>query len=607
MQPEPSPGEPRDTDLLAASSDAVSGRRVVGGRRLPGMAPRRSELQRSGDYSGPSAFSCRLSPAGSPFSVVPRQYRAPGGRPPARSRRDATRRGHQPRRAARDPRRRGFGQDARAHPPHRLAVARGHHRSAPRPRAHVHAQGRRRAPHPARPGSASTMRSPPARSTRSRSRSCVAAPTTSSARCPRCSNARCGCSCRSSTSAAAKPGCAPPSSPPRSSGRRRGSCAPTGTRRRSRSPARTPRARPPKSPTSTASTSARSAPGPRRLRRPHPGCADVLERDAEFAAAQRWRFRHLFVDEFQDASPAQFRLLRAWLGDRSELCVVGDADQAIYGFAGADPTYLVRFTAQFPPERFPDVGVVRLGGNYRSTPAGRGGGGRGARLLAPPHRGAGGAARRPRSRRHRVRHRRRRSAQRRRARCAPRTIGCALVAHRRPLPGERAVGALRGGVPPRRRAVPCPWRRAVPGAARGQGRARRAAGVGAHGAEPRLRRAPHRSRRRPTTSRPRSGASTSTRSCASATSTSMPRAARELAPWQAGSVDGFLAFLQTALRGDDGGLAGTTRSSSSRSTGRRGSSGTPCSSPASSAGWCRSRTPRPPRRSTRSSASSTSR
>ena len=98
------------------------------------------------------------------------------------------------------------------------------------------------------------------------------------------------------------------------------------------------------------------------------GCADVLERDADFAAAQRWRFRHLFVDEFQDASPAQFRLLRAWLGDRSDLCVVGDGDQAIYGFAGADPTFLVRFTAQFPPERFPDVGVVRLGSNYRSTP-----------------------------------------------------------------------------------------------------------------------------------------------------------------------------------------------------------------------------------------------
>ena len=97
-------------------------------------------------------------------------------------------------------------------------------------------------------------------------------------------------------------------------------------------------------------------------------CADALEDDTDFAAAQRWRFRHLFVDEFQDASAAQFRLVHAWLGDRSDLCVVGDANQAIYGFAGADPDYLVRFTTHFPPERYPDVGVVALGSNYRSSP-----------------------------------------------------------------------------------------------------------------------------------------------------------------------------------------------------------------------------------------------
>jgi DNA helicase-2/ATP-dependent DNA helicase PcrA len=98
------------------------------------------------------------------------------------------------------------------------------------------------------------------------------------------------------------------------------------------------------------------------------GCADVLERDADFAAAQRWRFRHLFVDEFQDASAAQFRLLRAWLGDRNDLCVVGDPDQAIYGFAGADASYLARFLRWFPPEQFPQAGFVRLGSNYRSSP-----------------------------------------------------------------------------------------------------------------------------------------------------------------------------------------------------------------------------------------------
>ena len=92
-------------------------------------------------------------------------------------------------------------------------------------------------------------------------------------------------------------------------------------------------------------------------------CADALESDGEFQATQRWRFRHLFVDEFQDVNPAQLRLLRAWLGDRPDLCAVGDADQAIYGFAGADPAYLTDFARHFG-----GATVVRLGSNYRSSP-----------------------------------------------------------------------------------------------------------------------------------------------------------------------------------------------------------------------------------------------
>ncbi len=92
-------------------------------------------------------------------------------------------------------------------------------------------------------------------------------------------------------------------------------------------------------------------------------CADALENDEEFQATQRWRFRHLFVDEFQDVSPAQLRLVRAWLGDRADLCVVGDGDQAIYGFSGADAGYLTRFDRHFP-----GAGIVRLGANYRSSP-----------------------------------------------------------------------------------------------------------------------------------------------------------------------------------------------------------------------------------------------
>src|SRR5262249_26703144 len=92
-------------------------------------------------------------------------------------------------------------------------------------------------------------------------------------------------------------------------------------------------------------------------------CAHAMEHDETFADAQHWRFRHLFVDEFQDASPLSVRLVAAWLGKRTDLCVVGDPAQAIYGFAGADPSFLDDFT-----QHFPGGVTVRLQANYRSTP-----------------------------------------------------------------------------------------------------------------------------------------------------------------------------------------------------------------------------------------------
>jgi DNA helicase-2/ATP-dependent DNA helicase PcrA len=92
-------------------------------------------------------------------------------------------------------------------------------------------------------------------------------------------------------------------------------------------------------------------------------CARALETDDAFAASQRWRFRHLFVDEFQDVNPVQFRLLDGWRGDRTDLCVVGDPNQAIFGWNGADASYLTGFG-----ERFPSAEVVRLDDNYRSSP-----------------------------------------------------------------------------------------------------------------------------------------------------------------------------------------------------------------------------------------------
>ena len=92
-------------------------------------------------------------------------------------------------------------------------------------------------------------------------------------------------------------------------------------------------------------------------------CARILETDSAFAATQRWRFRHLFVDEFQDVNPLQFRLLEAWRDGRDDLCVVGDARQAIYSWNGADPRYITGFAG-----RFPQATVVHLDDNHRSSP-----------------------------------------------------------------------------------------------------------------------------------------------------------------------------------------------------------------------------------------------
>jgi DNA helicase II / ATP-dependent DNA helicase PcrA len=82
-------------------------------------------------------------------------------------------------------------------------------------------------------------------------------------------------------------------------------------------------------------------------------------------AAEQIRARYLAftVDEFQDVNPLQAALLDRWLGDRDEVCVVGDDYQTIYAFTGATPAYLLGFG-----ERFPDARVVRLEQSYRSTP-----------------------------------------------------------------------------------------------------------------------------------------------------------------------------------------------------------------------------------------------
>jgi DNA helicase-2/ATP-dependent DNA helicase PcrA len=91
--------------------------------------------------------------------------------------------------------------------------------------------------------------------------------------------------------------------------------------------------------------------------------AGAMEEHPDVAEEIRSRYRHFVVDEYQDVSPLQQRLLDAWVGDRNDLCVVGDANQTIYSFAGATPTHLLGFR-----RRFPDAVLVRLHRDYRSTP-----------------------------------------------------------------------------------------------------------------------------------------------------------------------------------------------------------------------------------------------
>ena len=89
----------------------------------------------------------------------------------------------------------------------------------------------------------------------------------------------------------------------------------------------------------------------------------MIEQEREVRERVQDQYRFFTVDEYQDISPLQQRLINAWLGSRQELCVVGDPAQTIYSFAGATPVFLNSFT-----QRFPEAEVVRLTTGYRSTP-----------------------------------------------------------------------------------------------------------------------------------------------------------------------------------------------------------------------------------------------
>ena len=89
----------------------------------------------------------------------------------------------------------------------------------------------------------------------------------------------------------------------------------------------------------------------------------MLEEEREIRERVRDQYRYFTVDEYQDVSPLQQRLLDLWLGKREDICVVGDPAQTIYSFAGATPAFLLNFT-----KKYPDAEVIRLSAGYRSTP-----------------------------------------------------------------------------------------------------------------------------------------------------------------------------------------------------------------------------------------------
>lgn len=92
-------------------------------------------------------------------------------------------------------------------------------------------------------------------------------------------------------------------------------------------------------------------------------CAAMLEEEREVRERVQDQYRYFTIDEYQDISPIQQRLINAWLGTRTDICVVGDPAQTIYSFAGATPVFLNSFT-----QRFPQAEVIRLTTGYRSTP-----------------------------------------------------------------------------------------------------------------------------------------------------------------------------------------------------------------------------------------------
>ena len=106
-------------------------------------------------------------------------------------------------------------------------------------------------------------------------------------------------------------------------------------------------------------------PGNGRFRRP----ASALPKNCSpslhlFGGAEAQRFDHVLIDEYQDTNRSQYQIVKALAGGHRNLCVVGDDDQSIYAWRGAEVAHILRFQQDWPEAK-----IVRLEDNYRSTAA----------------------------------------------------------------------------------------------------------------------------------------------------------------------------------------------------------------------------------------------